>query len=138
MMSELVERKEDLIRYFEEGAKPREQWRAGMTPDKRVEELDRIVKVPGLANVWVPPIASACGFGVTVMVARAADVTVTVAEAAILPTLATTVLVYVAATVPAVNRPLLALMVPPPAATDQLGETDSTWPAASLTTAVNC
>jgi Cu(I)/Ag(I) efflux system membrane protein CusA/SilA len=36
--------------------KPREQWRAGMTPDKLVEELDRIVRVPGLANIWVPPI----------------------------------------------------------------------------------
>ena len=36
--------------------KPREQWRAGMTPDKLVEELDRAVKVPGLTNVWVPPI----------------------------------------------------------------------------------
>ena len=36
--------------------KPREQWRAGMTPDKLVEELDRIVRVPGLTNIWVPPI----------------------------------------------------------------------------------
>ena len=36
--------------------KPRDQWRAGMTPDKLVDELDRIVKVPGLSNVWVPPI----------------------------------------------------------------------------------
>jgi copper/silver efflux system protein len=36
--------------------KPREQWRSGMTPDKLVEELDRIVKVPGLSNIWVPPI----------------------------------------------------------------------------------
>ena len=36
--------------------KPRDQWRAGMTPDKLVDELDRAVKVPGLANVWVPPI----------------------------------------------------------------------------------
>jgi len=36
--------------------KPREQWRAGMTQDKLVEELDRIVSVPGLANIWVPPI----------------------------------------------------------------------------------
>jgi len=36
--------------------KPREQWRAGMTPDKLVEELDRAVRVPGLSNVWVPPI----------------------------------------------------------------------------------
>ncbi|MDP9123175.1 MAG: efflux RND transporter permease subunit [Pseudomonadota bacterium] len=36
--------------------KPHDQWRAGMTPDKLVDELDRIVKVPGLSNVWVPPI----------------------------------------------------------------------------------
>ena len=36
--------------------KPRDAWRAGMTPDKLVEELDRIVKVPGLSNIWVPPI----------------------------------------------------------------------------------
>ncbi|KVV48382.1 cation transporter [Burkholderia territorii] len=36
--------------------KPRSQWRAGMTPEKLVDELDRTVKVPGLSNVWVPPI----------------------------------------------------------------------------------
>ncbi len=36
--------------------KPREQWRPGMTADMLVAELDRIVKVPGLANIWVPPI----------------------------------------------------------------------------------
>ena len=36
--------------------KPRNEWRTGMTPDKLVEELDRAVKVPGLSNVWVPPI----------------------------------------------------------------------------------
>src|SRR5438876_1663309 len=36
--------------------KPREEWRAGMTPDKLVEELDRTGKVPGLSNIWVPPI----------------------------------------------------------------------------------
>jgi Cu(I)/Ag(I) efflux system membrane protein CusA/SilA len=36
--------------------KPREQWRPGMTPQKLVEELDRVVKVPGLSNIWVPPI----------------------------------------------------------------------------------
>ena len=36
--------------------KPRNQWRPGMTPEKLVEELDRAVKVPGLANIWVPPI----------------------------------------------------------------------------------
>ncbi|UBM08368.1 efflux RND transporter permease subunit [Cupriavidus metallidurans] len=36
--------------------KPRDQWRPGMTPDKLVEELDRVVKIPGLSNIWVPPI----------------------------------------------------------------------------------
>lgn len=36
--------------------KPRDQWRPGMTPKKLIEELDRTVKVPGLANIWVPPI----------------------------------------------------------------------------------
>ena len=36
--------------------KPRSEWRPGMTTDKLVEELDRSVKVPGLSNVWVPPI----------------------------------------------------------------------------------
>jgi len=36
--------------------KPRNQWRAGMTPAGLIEELDRVVKVPGLSNVWVPPI----------------------------------------------------------------------------------
>ena len=36
--------------------KPREQWRPGMTPEKLVEELDRAVQVPGLSNIWIPPI----------------------------------------------------------------------------------
>lgn len=36
--------------------KPREQWRPDMTPEKLVEELDRVVRVPGLTNIWVPPI----------------------------------------------------------------------------------
>ncbi|MDR5880536.1 efflux RND transporter permease subunit [Caballeronia sp. LZ032] len=36
--------------------KPRSQWRPDMTPEKLVDELDRTVKVPGLSNVWVPPI----------------------------------------------------------------------------------
>jgi len=36
--------------------KPRDQWRPGMTTDKLIAELDRIVQVPGLSNVWVPPI----------------------------------------------------------------------------------
>ena len=36
--------------------RPREQWRAGMTTEKLIEELDGIVTVPGLSNVWIPPI----------------------------------------------------------------------------------
>ncbi|MEJ2795958.1 efflux RND transporter permease subunit, partial [Iodobacter sp. LRB] len=36
--------------------KPQDQWRPGMTPKKLVEELDRTVQIPGLANLWVPPI----------------------------------------------------------------------------------
>src|SRR5467141_1478755 len=36
--------------------KPRNQWRVGMTPDKLVQELDRVVNVPGLTNIWVQPI----------------------------------------------------------------------------------
>ncbi|QDQ25490.1 efflux RND transporter permease subunit [Chitinimonas arctica] len=36
--------------------KPREQWRSGMTPEKLVDELDKVVNVPGLSNIWVPPI----------------------------------------------------------------------------------
>jgi Cu(I)/Ag(I) efflux system membrane protein CusA/SilA len=36
--------------------KPRAEWRPGMTPEKLVAELDRTVRVPGIANLWVPPI----------------------------------------------------------------------------------
>ena len=36
--------------------KPKDQWRPGMTSEKLVEELDARVKVPGLANFWIPPI----------------------------------------------------------------------------------
>jgi copper/silver efflux system protein len=36
--------------------KPRSAWRPGMTPEKLRDELDRAVRVPGLTNLWVPPI----------------------------------------------------------------------------------
>jgi Cu(I)/Ag(I) efflux system membrane protein CusA/SilA len=36
--------------------KPKAEWRPGMTPEKLVEELDAAVQVPGLANMWIPPI----------------------------------------------------------------------------------
>src|SRR3546814_18806697 len=36
--------------------KPHDQWRTGMTVAKLIQALDDAVKVPGLANIWVPPI----------------------------------------------------------------------------------
>ena len=36
--------------------KPRDQWRTGMTPEKLIEALDQAVQVPGLSNIWIPPI----------------------------------------------------------------------------------
>ena len=36
--------------------KPKSEWRSGMTQDKLIDELDHAVKVPGLANFWIPPI----------------------------------------------------------------------------------
>src|SRR6266852_6062159 len=36
--------------------KPRSEWRAGMTTEKLIDELDRTVRLPGLANLWIPPI----------------------------------------------------------------------------------
>jgi len=36
--------------------KPKSEWRPGMTQAKLIDELDKTVKVPGLANFWIPPI----------------------------------------------------------------------------------
>ena len=36
--------------------KPRDRWRPGMTTDRLIEEMDRTLTIPGLANVWIPPI----------------------------------------------------------------------------------
>ncbi len=36
--------------------KPRDQWRPGMTPELLIDELNKAVQVPGLTNLWVPPI----------------------------------------------------------------------------------
>ena len=36
--------------------RPREEWRAGMTPESLRAELDRVVQYPGLTNAWVMPI----------------------------------------------------------------------------------
>ena len=48
-----IEMMETTIRF-----RPRDQWRHGMTPQKLIEELDRTVRMPGLTNLWVPPIRS--------------------------------------------------------------------------------
>ncbi|HEY5634231.1 MAG TPA: efflux RND transporter permease subunit [Burkholderiaceae bacterium] len=36
--------------------KPQEQWRAGMTIDKLIAELDRALQFPGVSNAWTMPI----------------------------------------------------------------------------------
>ena len=36
--------------------KPKDQWREGMTTEKLKQELDALVKIPGLTNAWVMPI----------------------------------------------------------------------------------
>lgn len=36
--------------------KPQDEWRPGMTREKLLAELDQAVQVPGLTNIWVPPI----------------------------------------------------------------------------------
>ncbi|MDR0356251.1 MAG: CusA/CzcA family heavy metal efflux RND transporter [Deltaproteobacteria bacterium] len=36
--------------------KPRSEWRKGMDMEGIVEELDKTVRLPGVANLWVPPI----------------------------------------------------------------------------------
>ena len=38
--------------------KPREQWRAGMTYEKLISELDEKLQFPGLTNTWTMPVAS--------------------------------------------------------------------------------
>ncbi|MFT2099277.1 efflux RND transporter permease subunit [Marinomonas sp. 2405UD66-6] len=36
--------------------KPQSQWREGMTSDKIKQQLDEMVKIPGITNAWVMPI----------------------------------------------------------------------------------
>ncbi|MDR1489529.1 MAG: CusA/CzcA family heavy metal efflux RND transporter [Desulfovibrio sp.] len=38
--------------------KPESEWREGMTIDGIIEALDEAVRLPGLANLWAPPIRS--------------------------------------------------------------------------------
>ena len=46
-----IEMMETTVRF-----KPHDQWRPGMTPEKLAAELDQRVRMPGLTNLWVPPI----------------------------------------------------------------------------------
>jgi len=36
--------------------KPEYEWRAGMTPQKLIDEMDAAIKIPGLTNAWTMPI----------------------------------------------------------------------------------
>ncbi|MCB1560846.1 MAG: efflux RND transporter permease subunit, partial [Xanthomonadales bacterium] len=36
--------------------KPRSEWREGMDSQGLIDELNRVVKLPGITNLWVPPI----------------------------------------------------------------------------------
>jgi Cu(I)/Ag(I) efflux system membrane protein CusA/SilA len=36
--------------------KPENQWRAGMTPEKLVNQMDAALKIPGISNSWTMPI----------------------------------------------------------------------------------
>jgi Cu(I)/Ag(I) efflux system membrane protein CusA/SilA len=36
--------------------RPESEWRAGMTPDRLVAEMDRAVQMPGISNAWTMPI----------------------------------------------------------------------------------
>src|ERR1039457_2191592 len=92
---------------------------------------------PTATNCCVELTFMETGFGVTVMDASTALVTLTVAKPDTPPLLARTVLVYVPDTAPAVNRPV-ALMAPPPATTAHVGAIATGFPARSLPTAVNC
>jgi Cu(I)/Ag(I) efflux system membrane protein CusA/SilA len=38
--------------------KPREQWRAGMTYEKLIQEMDDKLQFPGLTNTWTMPVAA--------------------------------------------------------------------------------
>ena len=89
-------------------------------------------------NCCVPSTAVVSGFGVTVMVATAPAMTVTVALPKMVPLVARTVFGKTPVVLPAVKRPVVALMVPPAATTDQVGVTGTMLLAASRPVATNC
>jgi Cu(I)/Ag(I) efflux system membrane protein CusA/SilA len=38
--------------------KPKSKWRAGMTKDKLIREMDAALKIPGVSNIWTQPIVN--------------------------------------------------------------------------------
>ena len=45
--------------------KPRDQWRAGMTYEKLVQEMDRKLQFPGLSNTWTMPVENRLDMALT-------------------------------------------------------------------------
>ena len=98
---------------------------------------------PDAVNCWVALTTMLAGLGVIVMLANgpgAAITTATEAKPETLPLVARIVLENDPADAPAVNRPELLLILPPPFTTDQMGagEMGITTPFASWPDAVNC
>src|SRR3990170_1757730 len=91
------------------------------------------------AVYWiVPPTTAPPGLGVTDMAANSPGaVTVTVAKPSMPPLVARTVFWNVPVPVPAVNKPVLPSMAPPPATTDQVGVIATRLLSASLPVAAN-
>ncbi|MGO4551254.1 efflux RND transporter permease subunit [Lysobacter sp. 2RAF19] len=84
--------------------KPRSQWRPGMTPEKLRQELDRAVRVPGLTNLFVPPIRNRIDMLAT-GIKSPIGIKVSGADAAVLAKLSERI-EQLARTVPGVNSAL--------------------------------
>ena len=94
---------------------------------------------PDAVNCWVALTAMLAGLGVMVMLTNppAAATTVTEAKPETLPLVALIVWENAPADAPAVNRPELLLMLPPPFTTDQVGDMGTILPLASRPVAAN-
>src|SRR5690242_8158905 len=94
--------------------------------------LTHVKAVPAMMPLSPADLRSTIGLG-----GRTGD-TITVAEPEMAPLVARTVFVNVPANGPAVKRPELGLIDPPPATTDQTGAIGTILPDASRPTAANC
>src|SRR5205807_1407534 len=45
--------------------RPREQWRAGMTYEKLIQEMDAKLRIPGLSNTWTMPVQNRLDMALT-------------------------------------------------------------------------